>query len=192
LREESAPGGGSTARSSSAPAPTRNYSRKWRKSHRVEARETEPTPRTSKDSGKDFFDVTSTYTTAIKEDEIPDTNKFDKLALPVAECGPATSQRSSARIRSAAYTTFAWMEQQEALGRLSTSEPSRSSWLLVDEKLPNPTGNTANESKKRSAHVPRSSAGSDDSFKKNDKRDTLEWMGVKPGDFPVPVVVGVA
>ena len=198
LREESAT---STARSSSAPAIARNYSRKWRKSQRLEVKEIERSSkrdskasRISKESTKDFLDAASSVGTPIKEDEIPDTNKFDKLLTPtrnddVASISP--SQRSSTRIRSAAFTTFAWMELQANMGVAAPSEANRSSWLLVDEKLPSPTANTANESKKRSAHISRASVDSDTLGNRNDKRDTLEWMGVKPADFPVPLVSSV-
>ncbi|KIW04118.1 uncharacterized protein PV09_04928 [Verruconis gallopava] len=170
LREEMR--NGSNVRSSSAPALARNYSRKWRKSHQIEEAPDQP--------AGDFFDASS-KDASIAEDEIPDTNKFDQTL--------SESKENSVRIMSAAYTTFAWMKlQEEALNLMSpaATDHARSSWLLDDGKSIKPATNTANEGKKRTPGSAPGSAGSD-LAKRDDKRDTLEWMGVKPGDFPTPI-----
>ena len=175
--------------------------------------------KTSSVSSKIFLDSASSIHTGpsegrvvdtpIKEDEIPDTNKFDKLLTPTRNNDLDTasltpSQRSSTRIRSAAFTTFAWMELQAnmAPGTAGGVEANRSSWFLVDDKLPSPTisptgagvkatGGGANVSKKRASRMSARSGSMDSETlgsAGNDRRNTLEWMGVKPGDFPVPVV----
>lgn len=204
LREQSST---STIRSSSEPAPTRAHSRKWRKSQRPRPNDIEihaqrmsevTAKRSSDDAGKDFLDAASPHATPVREDRVPDTNIFDALIegllVPESPAEIEKNSRSSTNIRSAAYNTFAWMEQQsEAMMRLSVSEPSRSSWLFGEEKMPSPIVNagvqTANGSEKRKIERGHKSFGSMDSSTLGvDRRNTLEWIGVSPRDFPVPVV----
>lgn len=171
LREEAESRSSAVRSSSAPPPPSRNYSRKWRKSQGVRV--------TTPDRPRDFFD-TSSMDGSIEEEEVPDTNKFD-----------TASKRSSFRIRSAAFTTFAWMKlQDEAASLLDgvSSQQGRGSWLLDSVTSPPATSApaVANESKKRTHAVTRSEA-SRLSAKRDDKRDTLEWMGVKPGDFPAMI-----
>jgi hypothetical protein len=122
---------------------------------------------------KDFFDATS-RDNSIEEEEIPDTNKFDTL--------PKTNSHSEDRIKSAAFTTFAWMQLQGEGTNSAGGTLGRGSWLLdTPSSAAAVTRNTANESRKRIQL-------DEDFVKSDDKRDTLEWMGVRPGDFPTPVV----
>jgi hypothetical protein len=180
LREEAIGGSGRSAgpiRSSSAPPadPARNYSRKWRRSQRGGGGFVVVTP-PDKVGSKDFFD-TASRDDSIEEEEIPDINKFDNAPKTYSD-----------RIRSAAFTTFAWMTLQEEAAKLvgGGSDQGRRSWLLDNAPATASVANVANESKKRTSPVPQGGEGSPPFVKRDDKRDTLEWMGVKPGDFPTP------
>jgi hypothetical protein len=165
LQREAA--GANIVRSSSAPAPTTRHHSKKRDKRELFVATPEP-PR-------NFYDASS-RDQVIEEEEIPDVNKFD-----------ATAKANPDRIRSAAITTPTWTRSQREAASVAGRAASDGSWLF--DHPDSPTKNTANESKKRISAAAASPA--DSRFvKRDDKRDTFEWMGLREGDFPTPIPSG--